>query len=65
MLEMKELNERQRSEHAVRMYEQQRDILRELESRNKELEEKFAEVIFFSYIIRNMGCSYSTVHCFK
>ncbi|XP_071113169.1 centrosomal protein of 290 kDa-like [Haliotis cracherodii] len=44
MLEMKELNERQRAEHAVRMYEQQRDILRELETRNKELEDKFSEV---------------------
>ncbi|XP_041354240.1 centrosomal protein of 290 kDa-like [Gigantopelta aegis] len=44
MLEMKELNERQRSEHAVRMYEQQREILRDLEARNKELEDKFAEV---------------------
>ena len=46
MLEMKELNERQRSEHAVRMYEQQREILRDLEARNNELEEKFAEVTY-------------------
>ena len=44
MLEMKELNERQRAEHAVRMYEQQRSLLGDLESRNKELEEKFSEV---------------------
>lgn len=44
MLEMKELNERQRAEHAVRMYEQQRHLLGDLESRNKELEDKFAEV---------------------
>ncbi|KAH9503689.1 hypothetical protein Btru_067161 [Bulinus truncatus] len=44
MLEMKELNERQRAEHASHMYQQQRQILHELESRNKELEEKFAEV---------------------
>ncbi|KAK3096658.1 hypothetical protein FSP39_002154 [Pinctada imbricata] len=43
-LEMKELNERQRAEHAVRMYEQQKSILRDLETRNLELEEKFAEI---------------------
>lgn len=45
-LEMKELNERQRAEHAVNMYEQQKSILNNLEARNKELEEKFAEVAF-------------------
>ncbi|CAL1542937.1 unnamed protein product [Lymnaea stagnalis] len=44
MLEMKELNERQRAEHSTHMYQQQRQILHDLESRNKELEEKFAEV---------------------
>ncbi|XP_055888045.1 centrosomal protein of 290 kDa-like [Biomphalaria glabrata] len=44
MLEMKELNERQRAEHASHMYQQQHQILHEMESRNKELEEKFAEV---------------------
>ncbi|XP_070190390.1 centrosomal protein of 290 kDa-like [Littorina saxatilis] len=44
MLEMKELNERQRAEHAVRMYDQQRHLLGDLESRNKELEDKFAEI---------------------
>jgi len=43
-LEMKELNERQRAEHAVNMYDQQKSILGNLEGRNKELEEKFAEV---------------------
>lgn len=43
-LEMKELNERQRAEHAVRMYEQQRSILQDVETRNKDLEEKFSEV---------------------
>lgn len=43
-LEMKELNERQRAEHAVRMYEQQKSILHDLETRNKDLEEKFAEI---------------------
>ncbi|XP_061195068.1 centrosomal protein of 290 kDa-like isoform X3 [Saccostrea echinata] len=43
-LEMKELNERQRAEHAVRMYEQQKSILHDLENRNKDLEEKFSEI---------------------
>ena len=43
-LEMKELNERQRAEHAVNMYEQQKSILHSLEERNKELEDKFSEV---------------------
>ncbi|KAJ8314697.1 hypothetical protein KUTeg_006847 [Tegillarca granosa] len=43
-LEMKELNERQRAEHAVRMYEQQRAILQDVETRNKDLEEKFSEI---------------------
>ncbi|XP_005096015.2 centrosomal protein of 290 kDa [Aplysia californica] len=44
MLEMKELNERQRAEHASRMYQQQRQLLQDLENRNSELEEKFAGV---------------------
>ncbi|XP_071137463.1 centrosomal protein of 290 kDa-like isoform X1 [Mytilus edulis] len=43
-LEMKELNERQRAEHAVRMYEQQKSILHNLEERNKDLEEKFSQI---------------------
>ncbi|XP_053396760.1 centrosomal protein of 290 kDa-like [Mercenaria mercenaria] len=43
-LEMKEMNERQRAEHAVNMYEQQKSILHGLENRNKELEDKFAEI---------------------
>ena len=43
-LEMKELNERQRADHAVNMYEQQKAILHNLETRNKDLEDKFAEV---------------------
>jgi len=43
-LEMKELNERQRAEHASRMYEQQKTLFRQLEDRNFELERKFAEV---------------------
>ena len=43
-LEMKEINERQRAEHAVRMYEQRKEMIAELENRNSELEQKFAEV---------------------
>ena len=43
-LEMKELNERQRADHASRMYEQQKTLFRQLEDRNFELERKFAEV---------------------
>uniref|UniRef100_UPI0037E88129 centrosomal protein of 290 kDa isoform X2 n=1 Tax=Semicossyphus pulcher TaxID=241346 RepID=UPI0037E88129 len=43
-LEMKELNERQRAEHAHRMYEQLRSSLRQVEERNLELESKFAEL---------------------
>lgn len=43
-LEMKELNERQRAEHASHMYEQQKTLFRQLEDRNFELEHKFAEV---------------------
>lgn len=47
MLEMKEINERQRAEHATQMYEKQRQLLHDLEKRNKELEDKFAEVNIF------------------
>lgn len=43
-LEMKELNERQRAEHAQKMYEHTRNSLRKVEERNLELESKFAEV---------------------
>ena len=43
-LEMKELNERQRAEHATRMYDQQKLNLRSIEDRNFELERKFSEV---------------------
>ncbi|XP_044048406.1 centrosomal protein of 290 kDa isoform X10 [Siniperca chuatsi] len=43
-LEMKELNERQRAEHAHKMYEQMRNSLRQVEERNLELETKFAEL---------------------
>ncbi|XP_062914429.1 centrosomal protein of 290 kDa isoform X2 [Mobula hypostoma] len=44
MLEMKELNERQRAEHAQRMYEHIRSTLQQVEERNSELETKFSEV---------------------
>lgn len=46
-LEMKELNERQRAEHAHKMYEHTRNSLRQVEERNSELESKFAEVRCF------------------
>ncbi|XP_040450573.1 centrosomal protein of 290 kDa isoform X8 [Falco naumanni] len=44
MLEMKELNERQRAEHLQRMYEHLRNTVKQIEERNFELETKFAEV---------------------
>ncbi|XP_048357510.1 centrosomal protein of 290 kDa [Sphaerodactylus townsendi] len=44
MLEMKELNERQRAAHSQRMYEQLRSSLKQVEERNFELEAKFAEL---------------------
>uniref|UniRef100_A0A4W4EUZ0 Centrosomal protein of 290kDa coiled-coil region domain-containing protein n=1 Tax=Electrophorus electricus TaxID=8005 RepID=A0A4W4EUZ0_ELEEL len=43
-LEMKELNERQRAEHAQKMYEHVRSSLTQMEERNSELEDKFAQV---------------------
>ncbi|XP_078802528.1 centrosomal protein of 290 kDa isoform X2 [Oryzias latipes] len=43
-LEMKELNERQRAEHAHKMYEHVRNSLKHVEERNLELESKFAEL---------------------
>ncbi|TKS73903.1 Centrosomal protein of 290 kDa [Collichthys lucidus] len=43
-LEMKELNERQRAEHAHKMYEQIRNSLKQVEERNFDLESKFAEL---------------------
>ncbi|KAI4894866.1 hypothetical protein NFI96_019180 [Prochilodus magdalenae] len=43
-LEMKELNERQRAEHAQTMYEHLRNSLKQVEERNFELEAKFAEM---------------------
>lgn len=44
MVEMKELHERQRAEHAVNMYEKYKTVLRDLERRNKELEENMSKV---------------------
>ena len=46
-LEMKELNERQRADHATHMYEQQKVQLRSLEDRNFELEQKYSEVLVY------------------
>ncbi|XP_076878218.1 centrosomal protein of 290 kDa isoform X3 [Brachyhypopomus gauderio] len=43
-LEMKELNERQRAEHAQKMYEHLRSSLAQVEERNSELEAKFAQM---------------------
>lgn len=44
MLEMKELNERQRAEHSQKMYEHIRTSLKQMEERNFELETKFTEL---------------------
>jgi hypothetical protein len=44
VLEMKELNERQRAEYAQKLYDQQRLTLRQLEDRNLELEKKFSDL---------------------
>jgi len=44
VLEMKELNERQRAEYAQKLYDQQRITLRQMEDRNLELEKKFSEL---------------------
>ncbi|NWT51485.1 CE290 protein, partial [Erythrocercus mccallii] len=44
MLEMKELNERQRAEHSQRLYEHLRSTVKQIEERNFELETKFAEL---------------------
>ena len=46
VLEMKELNERQKAEHAERMYNRVKDAMEEMQRRNQELEAKFAEVFF-------------------
>jgi centrosomal protein CEP290 len=44
VLEMKELNERQRAEYAQKLYDQQRVTLRQMEDRNLELEKKFSDL---------------------
>ncbi|XP_074181418.1 centrosomal protein of 290 kDa isoform X2 [Rhinolophus sinicus] len=44
MLEMKELNERQRAEHCQKMYEHIRTSFKQMEERNFELETKVAEL---------------------
>ncbi|XP_076776204.1 centrosomal protein of 290 kDa isoform X1 [Arvicanthis niloticus] len=44
VLEMKELNERQRAEHCQKMYEHLRTSLKHMEERNIELETKFTEL---------------------
>ena len=41
---MKELNERQKADHAVRMQDKLRNTVHELEKRNMELEDKFEKV---------------------
>lgn len=43
-LEMKELNERERADHATRKYDQLQNLIKQLEERNVELEQKFAEI---------------------
>ena len=50
-LEMKELNERQRAEHAVNIYEQQKSLVHNMEARNTELENKFSEVGLFGTFV--------------
>ncbi|XP_069485433.1 centrosomal protein of 290 kDa isoform X2 [Ambystoma mexicanum] len=44
MLEMKELNERQRADHSQKMYDHLRTSVKQLEERNFELETKFSEL---------------------
>lgn len=56
-LEMKELNERQRAEHAQKMYEHMRSSLKQVEERNFELEAKFAEVC----LVRRTKCRGSVI----
>ncbi len=63
-LEMKELNERQRAEHATRMYDQQKLQLRHLEDRNFELEQKFAEVIRCACIYIKMRIFFFLLVCY-
>ena len=49
-IEMKELNERQRADHAQRMYDEQRTVLRQLENRNLEVENNMS-VLNKSYLV--------------
>ena len=42
-VEMKELNERQRADHAQRMYDEQRTVLRQIENRNLDLENNISQ----------------------
>ena len=44
MLEMRELNERQKAEHAERMYKRMKDAMDDVQRRNIELESKFSQV---------------------
>jgi centrosomal protein CEP290 len=44
VVEMKELNERQRADYAQRMYDEQRSLLRQVENRNLEIENNFAQL---------------------
>ncbi|XP_051978997.1 centrosomal protein of 290 kDa [Xyrauchen texanus] len=55
-LEMKELNERQRAEHAQMMYEHLRNSLKLVEERNFELETKFAELTKINLEAQRMEC---------
>ena len=41
-----ELNERERAKHATRKYDQLQSLVKQLDERNIELEQKFAEVCF-------------------
>ena len=54
MLEMKELNERQKSEHATRMYHKLKSSIDELQKRNSELEDKFNQVRLCLYHCVNL-----------
>lgn len=43
-IEMNEINERQRADHAQKMYDEQRNALRMIENRNLELEENYSKL---------------------
>lgn len=60
------MNERERADHANTKYEQMKSLVTELENRNSELEQKFAEVrypILFSRFIEKMLNADSDVKC--